>query len=88
LYAHKGNADQVKRVCWDMWPAYIAGVEVSFPQVNITFDYFHIMEIIKHAVDEVRRQEAKTIKALKKTRYLWLKNLENLSAEQRQKMAS
>jgi transposase len=88
LRAHKGDPDQIKQVCCDMWPAYIAGVETSFPQASITFDHFHIMKIINHAVDEVRRQEAKTIKILKKTRYLWLKNPTNLSAEQRQKMDS
>lgn len=88
LRAHKGDPDQVKQVCCDMWPAYIAGVEASFPQANITFDHFHIMKIVNHAVDEVRRQEAKTTKILKKTRYLWLKNPANLSAEQRRKMES
>ncbi len=88
LRTHKGDPGPIKQVCCDMWPAYIAGVEASFQQANITFDHFHIMKIINHAVDEVRRQEAKTTIILKKTRYLWLKNPANLSAEQRQKMDS
>jgi transposase len=62
MRAHKGDPDEVKQVCCDMWPAYIDGVEASFPQANITFDHFHIMKIVSHAVDEVRRQQAKTKK--------------------------
>ena len=46
------------------------------------------MKIMNEAVDEVRRQEAKNTDALKKTRYLWLKNPINLSADQRRKMES
>ena len=46
------------------------------------------MKIMNEAVDEVRRQEAKITDALKKTRYLWLKNPINLSADQRRKMES
>ena len=88
LIAHGGDPDQVNQVCCDMWPAYIAGVEASLPQANMTFDHFHIMKIMNQAVDEVRRHEAKTTDLLKKTRYLWLKNPSKLSAEQRQKMYS
>jgi transposase len=71
-----------------MWPAYIKGVNASFPNAEITFDRFHIMKIMNQAVDEVRRQEAKTTDVLKKTRYLWLKNPNNLTGKQRRKMDS
>jgi len=88
LIAHGGDPDQVRHVCCDMWPAYINGVKVSFPDAEITFDRFHIMKIINQAVDEVRRQEAQTVDVLKTTRYLWLKNPAHLSAKQRRKMDS
>jgi transposase len=46
------------------------------------------MKIMNQAVDEVRRQEAKTTDVLKKTRYLWLKNPTNLTDKQRRMMDS
>jgi len=88
LIAHGGDPDQVHQICCDMWPAYINGIQTSFPNADITFDRFHIMKILNQAVDEVRRQEAKTTDVLKKTRYLWLKNPSNLNDKQRRKMAS
>ncbi len=84
LQAHGGHPDQIKQTCSDMWPAYIKGVNDCFPQAEMTFDRFHIMKILNFAVDQVRRDEAKTRKELKKTRYLWLKNPAKLTAEQQQ----
>ena len=52
---------------------------------EITFDKFHILKIINEAVDEVRREEAKTNPLLKKARYLFLKNEANLTDKQRAK---
>lgn len=52
------------------------------------FDRFHIMKIINAAVDEVRRYESRENELLKKTRYIWLKNPQNLTAKQRNKLNS
>lgn len=51
-------------------------------QEELTFDKFHVMKIINEALDEVRRQEKELHPELKDTRYLWLKNLQNLNASQ------
>ncbi len=83
LAAHGGTPAQVTQVCCDMAPAYIAGVEAHLPQAAITFDRYHVMAILNRAVDEVRRQEAREVEGLKATRYLWLKNPENLTVRQR-----
>lgn len=83
LVAHGGTPAQVTQVCCDMAPAYIAGVEAYLPQAAITFDRYHVMAILNRAVDEVRRQEAREVEGLKATRYLWLKNPENLTVKQR-----
>jgi len=50
-------------------------------------DRFHIMQLATKAVDQVRRAEHKKLKAnddnrLAKTRYVWIKNLNNLSEKQ------
>jgi len=88
LSAHGGDPEQIQQACSDMWPAYIKGVETSFPNAEITFDRFHIMKIMNKAVDEVRRLESQTTDLLKQTRYMWLKNPANLSSRQRYKMDS
>jgi transposase len=87
LEAHGGTADKVSEVCMDMSPAFIKGAEENFPHAAITFDKFHIIQAANEAVDEVRRNERKSCAALKDTRYLWLKNPENLTAAQQETMS-
>ena len=82
LTAHNGNPEDIKEVCCDMSPAFISGVGKQFPGARLTFDKFHIMKIINEAVDEVRRQEQKDRPELARTRYIWLKNPENLKPSQ------
>jgi transposase len=41
------------------------------------------MKMMNEAIDEVRKQEQSTIKELKNSKYLWLKNEGNLSEEQK-----
>ena len=79
---HNGSPEQVKEACCDMSPAFISGINEHFPEAQITFDKFHIMKIINEAVDEVRRAEQKEHPVLARSRYLWLKNPNNLNANQ------
>src|SRR5215469_2510715 len=65
-----------------MSPAFIAGIAQSLPSAQITFDKFHLIKLINEAVDAVRRAEQKNRAELKKSRYLWLKNPQNLSTRQ------
>jgi len=87
LIDHKGDPDDIEEMCSDMSPAFISGVENYFPNAHLTFDKFHIMKIINEAVDEVRRQEQKERPELFKTRYIWLKNQQNLKPSQSEKLA-
>jgi len=82
LVAHGGAAAAIGEVCCDMSPAFISGAEEQFPQAHLTFDKFHVLKIINEAVDEVRRQEQASRPELTKTRYVWLKNPENLTVRQ------
>ena len=43
------------------------------------------MKMMNEAVDEVRKQEQSTIKELKNSKYLWLKNEGNLSKKQKER---
>lgn len=85
LCAHGGKAENITDVSCDMSPAFIKGVSEQLPHVKITFDKFHILKIINEAVDEVRREEAKTNPLLVNSRYVFLKNDANLTAKQREK---
>ena len=83
LEAHNGDASHIKEVCIDMSAAFIKGVGHDLTEAQITFDKFHAVKIVNDAVDKVRRAESKTRPELKRSRYLWLKNEPNLSAEGR-----
>lgn len=78
---------QIKEFCCDMSPSFISGIEENFPEASITFDKFHVMKLVNEALDKVRREEQTTQPELKKSRYLWLKNEENLTAKQKQSFA-
>lgn len=82
--AHQGNIELITDVSCDMSPAFIKGVRDTLPNAEITFDKFHILKIINEAVDKVRRSEATNNPILKGTRYIFLKNDENLTAKQKQ----
>jgi len=88
LREHQGDPNNIKNACSDLSPAFIAGVKSFLPQAQMVFDRFHIMKIINAAVDEVRRYESRENEALKKTRYIWLKNPQNLTTKQCNKLNS
>jgi len=78
----------IKAVAMDMWPAFIETAHESIPFAadKIVFDRFHVAQHMGEAVDQVRRAEAKELRAdgderLKGTRYLWLYAKENVPAE-------
>lgn len=87
LESHGGSAENITEVCMDMSAAFIKGAEENFPAAAITFDKFHVIQAANEAVDEVRRKERKSSAMLKDTRYLWLKNPENLTDSQKETMA-
>jgi transposase len=84
LREHGGDPDLVTDTSSDMSVAFISGIGEHLPHAQMTFDRFHVMAKLSEAVDEVRRAEQKNNPALKKTRYVWLKNRANLTAKQRE----
>jgi transposase len=88
LAAHGGNPAAIEEVCIDMSPAFIKGVAESLPEAAVTFDKFHAVKIINDAVDQVRRAEQKGQSLLRGTRYIWLRNPNNLSERQRTTLES
>lgn len=82
LEAHGGACELIEQVACDMSPAFIKGVGEQMPEAEITFDRFHIQKVVNDGVDQVRREESRSVAGLKKTRYVWLKNPEDLTREQ------
>ena len=81
------NCDSLKAISMDMWKAYITSGKKVFPLSDIVHDKFHIMKYMNEGVDKTRKREAKKLdnlndNSLKKTKYLFLKNQENMTENQ------
>ncbi len=88
LAKHGGDVEKVRNICMDMSAAFRKGAEQTMPKAHLTYDRFHVLKLVGEAVDEVRRLErAKEWgELLKGTRYTWLKNPENLTAKQHERL--
>lgn len=69
-----------------MSPAFISGTTKKFPGSSLAFDKFHVMKLVNEAVDQVRREEQHHNAELKNTRYVWLKDPNNLSLAEKEKI--
>ncbi len=68
------TVDQIKQVCIDMSPAFIAGCRDYLPDAAITFDKFHVVKEVNKAMDELRKLERQGNQLLKGHKYTLLKN--------------
>lgn len=86
-----GKPGQVKVATSDMIHGFRSALGESFPEAVVTVDKFHVVKNCSDAVDNTRKREmrsknaAKT-KDLKETRYIWLKNPDNLTDRQRERL--
>jgi transposase len=84
LEAHNGKANNIKEVSVDMSPAFKKGIDNNFPDAAIVYDKFHIIKHLNDAVNKVRIAETVEEKILKGTRYVFLKNEDNLTKKQKE----
>jgi len=83
----KRSKNKVKAVAIDMSPAYIAAVIDNLPKAAIVFDHFHVIKMFNEKLSDFRRALYNQLKEdpdkelLKGTRWLLLKNPENLNME-------
>lgn len=78
---HWWNRNNIKEVSIDFSPSFTSWVLEYMPKACIVYDRFHFMQFLSNALDEVRRIEVKSNKLLKWSRYLLLKNPENLKED-------
>jgi len=77
----------------DMWKPYLKVIAKKAGQALHVLDRFHIMSHLSKAIDKVRAEEARKMKAkgltpvLSKTRWLLLKRPENLTEKQESRLA-
>jgi len=80
-------AQGIQAVAMDMAGPFSAAVAQALPNAVIVYDRFHVMQMYSKAIDQVRRAEFKKAgkedkAVLKGSRYLLLKNANNLSDKQ------
>ena len=82
---------KIEAVAMDMSGAYQAAVRANLPKAVIVFDHFHVVKLFNDKLSELRRalyREATEVQhkaVLKGTRWLLLKNAENLDPEKDEK---
>ena len=88
------HAKHLDYVCSDMWKPYLKVIAQRASKAIHVLDRFHIMAMIGKAIDKVRAEEVKQLKAdgyepaLKSSRWLLLKRPENLTEKQSGSLAT
>jgi len=83
----KRSKAKIQAVAIDMSPAYISAVTEKLPEATIVFDHFHVIKLYNDRLSEFRRQlyhqvtASRQRKVIKGTRWLLLKNPQNLDPE-------
>jgi len=82
---------KIEAVAMDMSAAYRSAVSTHLPEAKIVFDHFHVVKLFNEKLSDLRRamyREATEVmhkEVLKGTRWLLLKNPENLDAKKDEK---
>ena len=82
---------KIRAVAMDMSPAYISAIEIHLPKAEIVFDHFHVVKMFNDLLSRYRRylqRKASTREqkeTLKGTRWILLKNPENLDETKNEK---
>jgi|WetSurMetagenome_2_1015567.scaffolds.fasta_scaffold170541_2 transposase len=82
---------QIEAVAIDMSPAYMSAVMSHLPKATIVFDHFHVVKLFNDKLSDLRRDLYREAKdelqkdVLKGTRWLLLKNPQNLDEKKGEK---
>lgn len=85
------KAKEITAIATDMWDPYLKSISEHAPQANVVFDKFHVIAEYSRMIDRVRNEEYRAAsnsgkKIIKGSRYLLLKNEENLKSCQRERL--
>ena len=86
------NKNEVKYFICDMNPHFRAVAQTCFPQATIVADKYHVVRQVYWAVEKVRKNEQNKLsehfrKYFKKSRYLLMKPIKNLTDDEKLRLA-
>jgi len=81
----------LKAIAMDMSGAYYNAVREVLPGVDIVFDHYHVTALVNQALDELRRDQQKELdelgkKTLKGSRFLLLRNYDDLTVGRKERL--
>lgn len=81
----------IQAIAMDMWDPYIKAVRECCPHAEIVFDQFHVVKAFSKVIDKVRNIEYRKAtkegkEVIKGSKYLLLKNKENLLLDEKPKL--
>jgi transposase len=88
----RAGSKDIVFVASDMWQAFLKVVRLRCSSAIHVLDRFHVSQLLSKAVDTVRRDEVRDLRAsgrhvlLTKTRWLLLKRRENLTSDERTRL--
>lgn len=96
-YFQKARSDgllaHVTEVTTDMWDGYVNAARAAFgSEVSVVVDRFHVVKNLQERLVAARRELQRELpkdeaQKLKGSRWLWAKNWENLTVEERQQLS-
>jgi transposase len=91
LEKHNGHRHSITQASMDMSRAYQSGVAENCRNAQVVFDKFHVIQNAGEAVNQVRRAEVRfggkgVWEALHKSQWIWRKNPENLTDDERERL--
>lgn len=75
--------EQVEEVSVDMWGGFPKVVQAVFPNAKLVFDRFHVMQPVNKELNKIRKQTKMTVKGSK---FILLKNNDDLNEEEKIKL--
>lgn len=80
---------QIEAVACDMWDPYLKSIRQNAPQAQPVFDKFHVLQMYSRMIDkarniEYRKASKKGKEVIKGSRYLLLKNSDNLKFDEKE----
>ena len=88
LGEHNGHPHAILEMSMDMSKPYQKGVAEHCRNAQVVFDKYHVIANVSAAVDQVRKTESigPSNRTLRRTMWIWRKNPENLTDQQRDRL--
>jgi len=84
---------EIQYITMDLGQAFTSWAKEHVPRATIIYDHFHVIKLVNDGVDKVRRKTMDSLedeqkKCIKKQRYLFLRNVEDLNPAAKEHLES